>query len=347
MDMREKTKLLNQITIVEVARYLGVTLPKQGSISCPLPDHEDSNPSFSVFAGGSRWKCYGCNRSGGAIDLVKEFLGVSFIDAKKWLGEASGFTDEMPMQRKHQQPTRIDSAQNSVKGKRSFPEPEILQEIYDLLVLSHKVKQYMVSRGFSDDVINQSGVVEFRPRSNAMGLLVEKYGFEGVQSTGLMSKQSTLDDQRFTFPMGSALFPFFREGVIVNFQVRLLGNNKHLGKWRNLNTVSRSIYNYDVLLDRSIQSIYICEGVTDTLSAMQFGLSAIGILGVSTDFTDFEYSLLQGRAVYLLTDWDIAGEKKALELSALFKARGIMSIRKKRPSKTATDLNEYLVETSK
>ena len=179
-----------------------------------------------------------------------------------------------------------------------------------------------------------------------MSRLIEKYGFERVQSSGLMSKQSTLNDPRFTFPIGSALFPFFREGAIVSFQARILQTTEYRGKWRNLNAVRRSKYNYDVLLDRSIQSICICEGVTDTLSATQLGLSAVGILGVSTSFTDFEYSLLQGRVVHLLTDWDVAGEKKAKELSALFKSRGIMSVRKKRPSKTATDLNDYLVEIS-
>lgn len=109
MDMLEKTKILNQISIAEVARYLGVTVPKQGSTTCPLPDHEDSNPSFSIFADGSRWKCYGCNRGGGAIDLVKEFHGGSFIDAKRWLAEASGFARGMAVPKRHKQPNKTEN----------------------------------------------------------------------------------------------------------------------------------------------------------------------------------------------------------------------------------------------
>lgn len=346
MDMLEKTKILNQISIAEVARYLGVTVPKQGSTTCPLPDHEDSNPSFSIFADGSRWKCYGCDRGGGAIDLVKEFQGVSFIDAKRWLAEASGIARGMAVPKRHKQPKKTEKVRRDLEQEKCDPEPKILRDVYEHLVLSNKVKQYMALRGFSEDLIIKSGVVEFRPPSSTMSRLIETYGFERVQSSGLMSKQSTLNDPRFTFPIGSALFPFFREGAIVSFQARILQTTEYQGKWRNLNAVRRSKYNYDVLLDRSIQSICICEGVTDTLSATQLGLSAVGILGVSTNFTDFEYSLLQGRVVHLLTDWDVAGEKKAKELSALFKSRGIMSVRKKRPSKTATDLNDYLVEIS-
>jgi DNA primase len=38
---------------------------------CPLPDHDDHNPSFYIYPPG-RWWCYGCDRGGDVIDL--EFL---------------------------------------------------------------------------------------------------------------------------------------------------------------------------------------------------------------------------------------------------------------------------------
>jgi hypothetical protein len=34
---------------------------------CPLPNHEDKDPSFYVYADG--WHCYGCNRGGDVVDL--------------------------------------------------------------------------------------------------------------------------------------------------------------------------------------------------------------------------------------------------------------------------------------
>jgi DNA primase len=37
---------------------------------CPMPDHDDSEPSFYIYPG--RWRCYGCDRFGDVIDL--EFL---------------------------------------------------------------------------------------------------------------------------------------------------------------------------------------------------------------------------------------------------------------------------------
>ena len=35
---------------------------------CPLPDHDDRNPSFYIYPPG-QWWCYGCGRGGDVIDL--------------------------------------------------------------------------------------------------------------------------------------------------------------------------------------------------------------------------------------------------------------------------------------
>src|SRR5215212_2725071 len=46
---------------------------------CPLPDHDDRNPSFYIYPPG-RWHCYGCDRGGDVIDL--EFFCGGY--AEKW-----------------------------------------------------------------------------------------------------------------------------------------------------------------------------------------------------------------------------------------------------------------------
>jgi 5S rRNA maturation endonuclease (ribonuclease M5) len=39
-------------------------------IRCPLPDHNDSEPSFSIQKSGQGWKCFGCGKSGGVVPLM-------------------------------------------------------------------------------------------------------------------------------------------------------------------------------------------------------------------------------------------------------------------------------------
>jgi hypothetical protein len=61
---------------------------------CPLPDHDDRNPSFYIYPPG-RWKCYGCDQGGDVIDL--EFFCGGYVG--KWaamVALAEDFGVELP-----------------------------------------------------------------------------------------------------------------------------------------------------------------------------------------------------------------------------------------------------------
>jgi putative DNA primase/helicase len=72
---------------------------------CPLPDHQDSNPSFSIFkdkeTGFWRWKCRGCDRKGTIVDLVKHMYGLDNDEACRRTLEqfGTGSTSSAPPQR--------------------------------------------------------------------------------------------------------------------------------------------------------------------------------------------------------------------------------------------------------
>jgi hypothetical protein len=59
---------------VYVEALTGEEVPRNGYLRCPLPDHEDNTPSFQVLD--SHWRCFGCNRGGGIIDLAAVLYGV-------------------------------------------------------------------------------------------------------------------------------------------------------------------------------------------------------------------------------------------------------------------------------
>jgi hypothetical protein len=44
---------------------------KEWVASCPLPDHLDRSPSFTVYAGDRGWFCFGCQRGGDVIELAR------------------------------------------------------------------------------------------------------------------------------------------------------------------------------------------------------------------------------------------------------------------------------------
>jgi hypothetical protein len=75
------------VEVTAVLECFGLA-PRSGKLRCPFPDHDDKNPSFSVFRGRDgreRWKCHGCGRSGDAIALYQLLAGVSFSEAVRAL----------------------------------------------------------------------------------------------------------------------------------------------------------------------------------------------------------------------------------------------------------------------
>jgi hypothetical protein len=74
--------LLRVATIADVLDFAGIAPPvnERKNIRCPLPEHADSEPSFSIQKSGQGWKCFGCGRSGGVVDLV---LALKLAPSKK------------------------------------------------------------------------------------------------------------------------------------------------------------------------------------------------------------------------------------------------------------------------
>jgi DNA primase len=65
-------EVLARATIADVLDFAGIAPPQseKKNIRCPLPEHADSEPSFSIQKSGRGWKCFGCGRFGGVVDLV-------------------------------------------------------------------------------------------------------------------------------------------------------------------------------------------------------------------------------------------------------------------------------------
>jgi DNA primase len=59
-------------TVVDVLQLAHAEPPRsvRDPIRCPLPDHFDASPSFSIQASGRGFRCHGCGARGGVLDLA-------------------------------------------------------------------------------------------------------------------------------------------------------------------------------------------------------------------------------------------------------------------------------------
>ena len=48
---------------------------------CPMPDHDDGNPSFGVNTKSNTYNCFGCGATGDLIKLVQDVEGFNFVES--------------------------------------------------------------------------------------------------------------------------------------------------------------------------------------------------------------------------------------------------------------------------
>ena len=346
MDIKEETNALNQISIQIVANWLGLELPARGTMRCPFDDHIDSNPSFEVKSSGNRWICYGCNRSGGSIDFVMTYNSFGFLEAKRWLAARSAVGPSTLPRRQINTSRKLAKPSRNDDGKETSPDHEVYEKLLQLAPLQQSGKQYLSERGISSNTIANFKIGQLNNKKAVLSELICIYGFERLNDAGLLTRKSSPQDIRLLFQNGSLLFPFYESGSLTYMQSRVIEKTNFKGKWRNLNYRKRRIYNVDALLDKKVVIIAICEGIIDTLSAVELGHSGVGLIGVSAKFSTEQLIKLRGRQVNILLDWDPPGEARAEELQQTLRQFGIPSTRKSRPSAQANDLNEYLMELS-
>ena len=87
------TNRLNDLSIMEVARRLGDTLKREGSVyKTRCPWHEDSHPSLTFYerTGESRCHCFACGNGGSVISYVMQHEKWTFQEACQWLSNGFG-----------------------------------------------------------------------------------------------------------------------------------------------------------------------------------------------------------------------------------------------------------------
>lgn len=344
MNMKEQTAELNRIPIGEVGRYLGLDLPAKGSARCPFPDHDDKSPSFEIKQNGLYWKCYGCNASGGSIDLVKHMLGISFLDARRWLLERTSNSFPTNQSRSFKQPlptTGLKQTERPVSPE-SVPDFELYTKFLELCPIQPKGRNYLLSRCISNSTIEHFQIGQIS-NSGAIDKIIKVFGFDRTSSAGLLTKRSTAQRYHPIFPNNSLLFPYLSEAGIVYFQSRSIDDSATGSRWRNLNHRRRKLFNESILDDSSAKSVAICEGVMDSLSAYELNMEAVGLIGVSARLTkEQKLKLKTKKSIQILLDWDEKGEERSNQLMLELQRFGISAVRKVKPSLEINDLNDYL-----
>lgn len=308
--------------LVEYAESVGVTLKPAGHTmvaSCPLPGHEDSTPSFTIYPATGTYHCFGCQRGGDILSFVQETSGegLGFREALHHL--AGRYNVPLP------EDTTDDSERFDYRGVRAVLEDtrRFFQHAYRIIPTSHPAKTLVAHRGITHDetlgYAPAGGDVLYR------ALTSRGHSKDSIVAAGVCGEKTQGPGGVFDFWQDRLMFPILSPaGEVLGFSGRKLREDAWGGKYVNSKSSpifdkSRALYTPDPVEARDWvrehHEAFIVEGQFDVLALREAGV--LGVFASSgTVFTPHQGALLrrwcgdQGALVFCF-DADPAGVKAA------------------------------------
>ncbi len=290
--------------IEEVAARCGVDLRSAGRRlvgNCPF--HRDDRPSLAVYPTNQSYYCFGCGAGGDVIDFVARLHGVGFKEAAAMLvGRGEQRVRHAPQPVRPPRPARPAGLR---PGEADVIDAAVTF-YHDALSRSRGALAYLATRGIRPATARRYRLGFGRP-GLAEHLRRRGLSLAAARDVGLLS------GERDTM-LGRVVIPDIRRGR----GVWLTGRSVDGREPRYLNLrVATPLLGLDLVRDG--QAV-VTEGPFDWLTAVQWGLPAVALLGTRVSRSTLR-ALMRFRRVYLALDSDEAGRGAAAQLAAALAGR--------------------------
>jgi DNA primase catalytic core len=326
--------------IIQVAQVLNCLPDKRSGGrhwggNCPAKHESKEGRCFNIWEATQSFHCFHCGAGGDVFELIKTSLGCDFKEAIYWATEkglitGNGHNEGSYTERRKIHQILTDAAKFFHANLKDY---------------SHPTEHY----GFTEETIRQH-LIGYAPiDKNALKkhLIDQGHKLEDIKKTGLLGK---FDDSFF---QGQFIFPYWNQGLVKYFIGRQTTETPDwkTAKYEKLPTTdiikNEIFYGEDSI--RGKDTVYVTEGVTDCLAALQHGLPSISPVTVQPKKADRPklLQLLKGKRVYLIPDNEEnqAGMKGAKETLSFLRNNDIEAciITLPKPAgQEKIDLNEFL-----
>ncbi|MDC6362149.1 MULTISPECIES: CHC2 zinc finger domain-containing protein [Flavobacteriaceae] len=270
---------IKSVSIIEIATKLGIKVIRKKA-EC-YNGHDTRTPSLSFDDKKGLFYCFGCGEGGDQIDLVKNVLNLNFSQSCRWIEEQFNLITVSEKQKHYYlKKNKINRSRKITPDNPFKPNAAIYKWLLDNLNLSNEGKDYLInSRGFSEQTIDSFKIKDITNVEIISSSLLRKWGRQSTIECGLFKTDEKNSKMRLVWWDHTIVFPFFNQNHQIDYlQGRRLKESEP--KYVNLKGVSPTIFNLHSLNGiKQGEKIFICEGVTDALSATQLGWNAVGILG--------------------------------------------------------------------
>jgi len=119
--------------------------------NCPMPNHEDSSPSFGININDNKYNCFGCGQTGDIIKLVQKVEGLNFVESIQRISDFAGVDIEIVNLDLKYLIRELSSTINDYFSKDNISLfPGGLSEGSFLVALAERTKKYERSCQFKD-----------------------------------------------------------------------------------------------------------------------------------------------------------------------------------------------------
>lgn len=275
LEVRQKFDICDLFPVLTGGVVLGSASSTQRKARCPYPDHEDETPSFTLYSKTQKFYCFGCQRSGDAVNLARDFgePGLSMADAaQSLLNGVGGF-----------KPAAELYSKRSGLGRVVVDEKPLAATDYGVIAAAqahyHRVlfsdagdagMRYLLDRGVSRGASKLLGLGFGDGGSLASALREAGIERKRAVSAGLLSKRGY---ERFA---NRVILPEVDEsGKFVWMVGRAVSAN--MPRFQAL-PGSRIFYGLSAL-KKPVSCLVVVEGVFDYLLLRSWGYSVIGLGG--------------------------------------------------------------------
>jgi DNA primase len=296
--------------IEEVVARSGVDLRPVGQrLVGRCPFHRDGRPSLAVYPRNQSYFCFGCGAGGDVIDFVARLHEVGFKEAAAMLaGPSTEQRNCRPVPLQIMRPTRVPRAE-----LLSQAEAEVIDAaaafFHDALWWSREALAYLITRGIDRSTARRCrlgfgchGLADYLRGRGLKPAAARPLGLLAGEEDTMLCRIVVPDLRggRATWLTGRAVGQIVPRYLNLRLPTPLLG----LGLVRG-------------------DEVVVTEGPFDWLTAMQWGLPAVALLGTHVSRSTVQ-TLARFRRVYVALDADEAGRRAADGLAAALGQRAIV-----------------------
>lgn len=326
-------KVLEASNVVEIiSQYTQLKHSGGGFMGrCPFPDHMEKTPSFSVSESKQVYHCFGCKKSGNVFSFLRDYNGMSFVEALEYLADRQGIPLPEP-----EDTDKADQAQQAHdKKKQILKLNKITADFYRELLrrasTDHPIKSYIKKRKLNPETIEEFQIGFATADWDLLANHLHKNHF----SLPLAEEAKLVKARK----EGNGYFDLFRDRLMFPIlspsgEVLAFGGRIHeQGEPKYLNSPESFVFSKSKVLYglahtakfiRSEDSVVLVEGYMDLVTLFQNGLKNVAAT-MGTALT-FEHAKLVKRMtsnVVVLFDGDEAGQMAAERSLTILLSQGL------------------------